>query len=215
MKRKIIQIDESLCNGCGQCVTACAEGAIKIINGKAKLVSDQYCDGLGTCLGHCLTGALKIIEREADTFKQQQETKPKTCNCPSLNKYHINEKDKNHNLPNWPIQLSLISPDADCLKNKELVIAADCTAFAAPDFKDALPENSALLIGCPKLDNARDYIEKLAQIFQNTSPEKVTVLRMVVPCCSALTKIVESALALANKTNINFEEKIVSIGGRC
>lgn len=198
MKRKIIHIDENLCNGCSQCVTACAESAIKIINGKAKIISDQYCDGLGHCLGHCPTGALTIVEREAEAF-QQPEKKPSHCQCPSLN---------NH-LPNWPIQLSLVPPQAEFLKNKEIVIAADCTAFSAPNIHQLLSKNSALLIGCPKLDDARGYIEKLTQIFQNADPLKVTVIRMEVPCCRALSTITQSALLLAHKTSIGFDEKII------
>ena len=209
MKKKIIQIDESLCNGCGKCTTACAMEAIKIIDGKAKLVSEQYCDGLGNCLDHCPTGALKIVERESGSCKKQQERTP--CECKTADKYHVDKK--NSNLQNWPIQLSLVPAKADFLKNKELIVAADCTAFALSNIKELLPDNSALLIGCPKLDNAHNYIEKLTQILRNASLTQITVVRMEVPCCSALSAITQSAISLANKLSLSFEEKIISING--
>ena len=218
MKRKIIKIDEELCNGCGNCVTACAESAIKIVDGKAKLISDQYCDGLGVCIGHCPTGALEIIEREADEFQLPEEHAAEqnsfsACQCPSLNSNAISNKISCCSLQSWPIQLMLIPESAAFLQDKELVIAADCTAFAMFNIKELVPENAALVIGCPKLDDAQGYVTKLANIFQNAHTKKVTVLRMEVPCCSGLTAITEAAIANSG-LEVILVERIISIDGK-
>lgn len=206
MQKQIIKIDESRCTGCGNCATACAGGAIKIVNGKAKLVAAEYCDGLGNCIGHCPHGALTIGDCEILANKQSEIESP--CQCPSMQYYQLTD---NNTLPNWPIQLALIPATASFLKNKELIIAADCTAFASPQIRAIFSPQTAMLIGCPKLDTTHNYIEKLTHIFQNANPQKVTVLRMEVPCCSMLTKMVQTALTLAQKTNIEFTEQIVSI----
>lgn len=229
MKRNIIEINEDLCNGCGQCVTACAEGAIKMINGKAKLVSDMYCDGLGTCIGHCPTGALKIIEREAPEFdlqkteeylaakKEKASPPPKPsvpCGCPSLQNIDAQKQKRAGSLQSWPIQIALVSPYATFLKGCDLVIAADCTAFAMSDLRDRMPEDAIYLIGCPKLDDGNAYVEKLAHIFKENKPRSITVPRMEVPCCSGLTMIVQQAIAQSETTDIPFKEMIISLDGR-
>lgn len=228
MKRNIIEINEDLCNGCGQCVTACAEGAIKMINGKAKLVSDVYCDGLGACIGHCPTGALKIIEREAPDFDLEKTeahlatqkaniTPPKTppvCSCPSLQNIDTKKSRQADSLKSWPIQIALVSPYATFLKDCDLVIAADCTAFAMSDLRDRMPEDAIYLIGCPKLDDGNAYVEKLAHIFKENKPRSITVPRMEVPCCSGLTMIVQQAMAQSETTDIPFKEIIISLDGR-
>ncbi len=226
MKRNIIEINEDLCNGCGHCVTACAEGAIQMINGKAKLVSDVYCDGLGVCIGHCPTGALKIIEREAPEFDLQKteehlaakkpvaEKPASPCGCPSLQNIDVKKQKKANSLQSWPIQISLVSPFATFLQGCELVIAADCTAFAMSDLKDRMSKDAIYLIGCPKLDDGNAYVEKLAHIFKENKPKSITVARMEVPCCSGLTMIIKQAIAQSETADIPFKEMIVSLDGR-
>lgn len=196
MQRKIIKINEKLCNGCGHCANACAEGAIKIINGKAKLISDQYCDGLGNCIGHCPTGALKIIEREAESFNQSVSNiskKPRsTCPGQILNTQHSP-------LNNWPIQLALAPEHADYFNNAELIIAADCTAFAYLHYHQDLLKDKVLLICCPKLDDSEPYLRKLNAIFAQHHIKSISIIKMHVPCCSKLTTIIRAALQLSEK----------------
>lgn len=234
VKRKIIQIDENLCNGCGQCVTACAEQAIQIIDGKARLISDQYCDGLGACLGECPQRALKIIERDADEFDEaavkQHLQKPMPQNnghqtfavggCPSaqvkiltssplgqgLTQKRISE------LSHWPVQIRLVQPGAAFLKNAELLIAADCTPVAYPDFHGDFLRGKAVMIGCPKFDDARAYIEKFAQIFRTANIKSVTVMVMEVPCCQSLPVIVNEGMKLAG-IHLPMEKVVISAGG--
>ncbi len=229
MKRNIIEINEDLCNGCGHCVTACAEGAIQMIDGKAKIVSDQYCDGLGVCIGHCPTGALKIIEREAPEFDLEatekhlavqkakaapQKVQQPACGCPSLQNIDTKEQKKAGSLQSWPIQISLVSPYAPFFQDCDLVIAADCAAFAMTDLRDHMPEDAIYIIGCPKLDDGNAYVEKLAEIFKANKPKSITVPRMEVPCCSGLTMIIQQAMAQSETTDIPFKEMIISLDGR-
>lgn len=211
--RSIISIDEEKCDGCGMCVNACAEGAIKIINGKAKLVNEIYCDGLGACLGSCPKGAITIVEREAKPFNEEATKKylqllknlePPVCECLS--------SVKDHKLNNWPIQLRLISVNAPFLRNADLLIAADCTAFSCKRFHENLLKDRKLLIACPKLDDSNLYLEKLTAIFELNNIKSLLVLRMTVPCCGGLSWIVQESLQRANK-KISFEEKIIDVDG--
>ncbi|MEW6350201.1 MAG: 4Fe-4S dicluster domain-containing protein [Thermodesulfobacteriota bacterium] len=231
--RKIIQIDEDLCNGCGECIITCAEGALEIIDGKAKLVADRYCDGLGACLGECPTGALKIIERDADDFdeaavehrldelknaKAVEPTLP--CGCPStrLQTFAAPYREQGPHTPgvsaltHWPVQIKLVPPNAPFLLNADLLVAADCTAYAHPDFHREFLAGKVLMIGCPKFDDVELYIQKFVQIFRQTPIKSVTTLVMEVPCCSGLPMIVRRAMELAGKS-IPTEEIVISVRG--
>lgn len=241
--RKIIEIDEDKCNGCGDCVVACAEGAIEIIDGKAKVIADKYCDGLGACIGECPEDALKIVEREADDFDEaaveellktkaeQKKTEEKTlaCGCPSAamktfpmagnsdpcscSDQPVMKKEKgSSHLGHWPVQIRLVPPGAPFLKNAELVIAADCVPVAYPDFHEDFLKGKAIMIGCPKFDNADEYIEKLAQVFAASGIKSITSVVMEVPCCSAMPVIVKKALEKSG-IDIPFEEVVVSAQG--
>ncbi len=237
--RKIIEINEDLCTGCGDCVPNCAEGAIQIVDGKAKLVADLYCDGLGACMGHCPEGALKIIERDADEYDEEEVKKllhsqgrefvpqdhapaaPETPPaCPSVRLKVLNtsmaqphsEGTTASALAHWPVQLMLIPPTAPFLKNADILIAADCTAFASADFHSAHLAGKALLIGCPKLDNAQAYVEKITEIFQEAEPKSMSVLVMEVPCCSGMKMLVEKAAELSG-TKVSVETTVLGING--
>jgi ferredoxin len=229
-KRKIIEIDEALCDGCGQCVPACAEGAIQVIDGKARLVSEIYCDGLGACLGECPKGALKVIEREADEFdpeaveeylkhKEAQRHEEKPC-CPAMHIMSIKKTGQEverasygvSELMNWPVQIRLVPSSAPFLKGSHLLVAADCTAFAYPDFHKDFLQGKVLLVGCPKLDDIDEYVRKFAEIFTVANIQKITVLTMEVPCCSKLPKIIEKAMSIAGK-DIPIEEVVISVRG--
>jgi len=241
IKRNIIQIDEELCNGCGQCVTGCAEGALEIIDGKAKLVAEVYCDGLGACIGECPTGALKIIQRDAEDFDEEaveerlktvtiskkQESGKMPCGCPSSNIQtfapgscscgEANEPEVSHSrgseLTHWPVQIRLVPPTAPFLKNADLLVAADCTGFAYPDLHRELLKGKTLLIGCPKFDDTREYVEKFGEIFRASSIKSVTVAVMEVPCCSSLPEIVKMGMKYAGK-QIPLEKVVISNRGK-
>lgn len=242
--RKIIEIDEERCDGCGQCASACAEGAIAIIDGKARLVSDVYCDGLGACIGECPQDALHIIEREAPEFdpeavehylkekQEKEEAAPKEeislapampCGCPSSNIRTFNvpsgaaaraasgEKTPSA-LSHWPVQIRLVPANAPFLKGAHLLVAADCTAVACPNFhRDFLP-GKVVMLGCPKFDNTQEYIKKFTDIFQQAGIRSITVLDMEVPCCSALPAIVRKAMELADK-QVPMEEVTIGVQG--
>jgi len=231
--RKIIQIDENLCDGCGQCVIACAEAAIEIIDGKARVIADRYCDGLGACLGECPQGALTIIEREADEFDEQavstrvqeqqqvQDTEKPISQCPSAQTRQFAARTPStqssaapsqSELSTWPVQLSLVAPDTPFLDNADLLVAADCTPFAYPDLhRDFLP-GRVLLCGCPKFDDQEAYVQKITSIFEHNTIRSVTVLIMEVPCCSGMPKIIEKALEASGK-KIPVETVVVGIEG--
>jgi Pyruvate/2-oxoacid:ferredoxin oxidoreductase delta subunit len=236
-KRNIVVIDEDKCNGCGLCVSACAEGAIQLVDGKAKLVSDTYCDGLGACLGECPQDAITIEQREAVAFDEEaakehmasmQETKQplgqteKACGCPGANARMIDRSTQNHKRPtgesvpsaltNWPVQINLVPVNAPYLQGAELLISADCAPFAFADFHTKLLPGKVLLIGCPKLDDANVYVEKLGQIFANSGVKSITIVRMEVPCCGGLTQIIKQALAISG-TKIPVTEVTVGISG--
>jgi Pyruvate/2-oxoacid:ferredoxin oxidoreductase delta subunit len=227
--RKIIRIDEEKCNGCGVCVPSCVEGAIQIIDGKARLVSETYCDGLGACLGECPLDAITIEEREAPEFDEiaamkhaaRAGTKEPVHACPSTRLmsfgHHAGvaenpaEKRRPSMLTNWPVQLTLVPPNAPFLKNSDLLLAADCVPFAYPDFHREFLVGKALLIACPKLDDYEAHLYKLTQVFKQAQPRSVTVLRMEVPCCGGLTHLASQA---ARDAGVDLRITEVTIGVR-
>lgn len=265
MKRDIITIDEDKCNGCGECVGGCPEGALQIIDGKARLVNDLFCDGLGACIGNCPQGAIKIENKEAEPYDEfktmenivkggenvikahlkhlkdhgqseyfnqaleflntrslqipnfEEQTK---CNCPSTMSKKIERKDSGvenvdmtPQLNNWPIQLSLMNPDAPYFENADLVISADCVPFSYPKFHQRFLKDKVLIMFCPKLDKTIDsYIEKLTYIFETKNIKTITIVHMEVPCCSGVEIVVRRALENANKI-ITIKDYTISISG--
>lgn len=221
MIRKIVRIDEEKCNGCGQCATACAEGAIAIIEGKARLVSETYCDGLGACLGECPQDAITIEGREAAAFDIEAVEEhlahphaptagpePLPCGCPgtatrALERASGLDACLSEAIPsqlgNWPVQLRLVPPTAPYLRGAKLLIAADCVPFAFADFHRTFLADRVLLIGCPKLDDAAFYRQKLALIFRDNDIQSVDVVHMEVPCCFGLVQLVAQAAAESGK----------------
>ena len=221
--RDIIEIDEDLCNGCGQCITGCAEGALALVDGKAKLVSDIYCDGLGACLGHCPTGALKIIQRGAPDFDEEAAMsrvramnaapapaeKPK--GCPGSRGMTLAPRSATAasepaagtalGLSFWPVQLKLAPPEAPALESPVLTLASDCSAFASPDFHPTfLGEGYPLVMACPKLDPVEPYIDKLAAILKaHPMISELRVPMMSVPCCGGLGYIATQAIKKAGR----------------
>jgi len=212
MIRQIIKINEEECNGCGLCVTACHEGAIVMVNGKAKLLRDDYCDGLGNCLPVCPTNAITFEEREAAAFDEaavMENTEKKqpqnlACGCPGTQSKTLERKVSNeikqethtqieNHLNQWPVQIKLAPPNAHYFDNARLLIAADCSAYAYGNFHNEFMKNKITLIGCPKLDEG-DYSEKLTAIFELNNIKSVTVVRMEVPCCSGIEYAVKTAL---------------------
>jgi ferredoxin len=269
MKRKIIKIDETKCNGCGLCIPNCPEGALGIFDGKARIVSELSCDGLGACIGHCPQNAISIEEREAEKYNELVVIKnivksgPQTlkahlhhlkshnqteylkqalnylkennisipifenktsCSCPgskiidrTQNTNTNTDNDKNYNIKSelrqWPVQLSLLNPNASYLKNADLLISADCVPFTYANFHQKFLKDKILIIFCPKLDSDIEmYIEKLTTILKENNINSITITRMEVPCCSETTKIVEEALKRSNK-NILLKEYTISLQG--
>lgn len=217
MLRRIININEELCNGCGACANACHEGAIEMVDGKAKLIRDDYCDGLGDCLPACPTGAISFQVREAAAYdeaavKAHMESKAKTqslpCGCPGMHSKSIKRNpsssaDNNgfsseSRLMQWPVQIRLVPVNAPYFENSNLLIAADCTAYAYGDFHNKFFAGKIALIGCPKLDD-EDYAEKLGEILRNNNILSVTVVRMEVPCCGGIEHSVRRALEQSGK----------------
>lgn len=222
MKRNIISIDEEKCNGCGLCVNACHEGALQMIDGKAKLVSESYCDGLGNCLPECPTGAIKIEEREAadfdevavqkhiETNKKVEQIQPKTlaCGCPGTHSKSIERKteaptqavvqEAQSELRQWPVQIKLAPANAPYFNNANLLIAADCAAYSYANFHQTFMKNKITLIGCPKLDEG-DYADKLTDILAMNEIKSVSVVRMEVPCCGGIVSAVKTALQRSGK----------------
>ncbi len=274
-KRKIILIDETKCNGCGLCIPNCPEGALQIIDGKARLISDLFCDGLGACIGHCPEGAITIEEREAEPYNERkvmeniitqgknvikahllhlkehgafklvneaieilkekgievqpeqylQEMQPHThasVNCPGAKVMDFSVEQKNTSQPinpssitqlrQWPVQIKLVPPVAPFLNNADLLIAADCVPFAYPNFHGDFLRRKVLLVGCPKLDDAAYYEEKLTQTFRQNTIRSITILHMEVPCCFGMVQIVQNALAASGK-NIPIEDITITIKG--
>jgi NAD-dependent dihydropyrimidine dehydrogenase PreA subunit len=220
MKRTIIKIDQEKCTGCGLCVPACAEGALQIIDGKARLVSEKFCDGLGACLGKCPTGALVVETREAEEFDEEAaKAQGKTSHIsedagPSVQVIALPSGSKSEavTLSQWPIQLLLVPSNAPFLKGADLVIAADCVAFAYPSFHVNFLRGRKLIIGCPKLDDVQFYRKKLEAIFKESQPQSITVVNMEIPCCSGLHKVVKEALVSAS-LNIPLKQEIIGIRG--
>ncbi len=228
--RNIVKIDEEKCDGCGECVHACAEGAIKIIDGKAKLISEIYCDGLGACIGHCPQDAITVEQRESAEFDeeatkkhlaQQESAQPQgEFVCPGVATQNIRQKstpaeaetDVPSQLANWPIQLMLIPPQAPYLKEADLLLAADCVAFAMGNFHNNLLKDRVVIIACPKLDNAEFYIKKLSEIIKINKLKSLKVVHMEVPCCFGLTHITQEAIA-ASETEIAFDDVTVNLKG--
>ena len=297
-KRKIIKVDEAKCTGCGGCIPNCPEGALQVIDGKARLVSDLFCDGLGACVGHCPEGAMTVEEREAEPYDEAkvmanivtagpntiaahlkhlkdhsaceyyeqavaylkehnvpnpEKSKAKSqepklaCGCPGSAVHALDPQSAISNLQsevprgcpgsavrdltpsdtrsldpsipgrpsalrNWPIQITLVPPSAPYLKGADLLISADCVGSSHPNFHDELVKGKVLLIGCPKLDDADAYLEKLTQMFTESTPKSVTCAHMTVPCCSGLVQIVKQAIADSGKT-IPFAEVIIDVKG--
>ena len=214
MLRKIIKIDEEKCVGCGLCANACHEGAIGIVNKKAKLLRDDYCDGLGNCLPVCPTGAISFEEREAEAYNKEVAPKrvaakaePLACGCPGTNAKTL-ERPATHSAPQsfevtsqlgqWPCQIKLVPVNAPYFENANLLISADCAAYAYGNFHGQFMRNKITIIGCPKLD-VGDYSEKLTEIIKNNNIKSVTVVRMEVPCCGGIENAVITALKNSDK----------------
>jgi len=210
MIRKIITIDEEKCNGCGLCADACHEGAIGMVNGKAKLLREDYCDGLGDCLPACPTGAIRFEEREAPAYNEaavqaakQAKKAPLPCGCPgsacqSVQPAQAQQVAIPSQLRNFPVQIKLVPVNGPWFEDADLLIAADCTAYAYGNFHNRFMQGKVTLIGCPKLD-AVNYAEKLEQIFANNDIKSITVVRMQVPCCGGLSHAVTTALQNSGK----------------
>jgi len=231
MIRKIIKIDESKCDGCGLCVSACHEGAIGLVDGKAKLLRDDYCDGLGNCLPVCPTEAISFEEREAAEFDEtavkanMESVQPETlaCGCPGTHSKTIARYDRNEpihekaasvatHLNQWPVQIKLVPVNAPYFKNANLLVAADCAAYAFGNFHNEFMRNRITLIGCPKLDEG-DYSEKLTAILKQNEIKSVTVVRMEVPCCGGIEHAVKTALLNCGKL-IPWQIVVLSTDGK-
>jgi len=245
IKRKIIQIDEDKCDGCGVCVPSCAEGAIQVVDGKARLIAEKYCDGLGACLKECPQDALHVIEREAEDFDEKaveehlqdtdnahsahgghkEEPEAMPCGCPSANiqsfapvagceqaNQPVAQSSAASALTHWPIQIRLVPPSAPFLKGADLLVAADCTPAAYPNFHRDFLKGKAVMIGCPKFDEAQAYVQKFADIFKTAGVKSVTVLTMEVPCCQGLPAIVKKGMELSGK-KVPMTQVIISAKG--
>jgi Pyruvate/2-oxoacid:ferredoxin oxidoreductase delta subunit len=235
--RKIVSIDESKCDGCGLCIVNCAESALAIIDGKAKLIKDLYCDGLGACLGHCPQDAITIIEREAEEFdekaveellkaqgKKTEATHSEQHNhehahhggCPGSRMRMIQRKEVEEDsdvkltskLRQWPVQLQLVPATAPYLKKADLLVTADCVPFAYANYHNDFLKGKAVVVGCPKLDDTRYYAEKLGDIIKLNDLESITVLRMEVPCCSGIAQATKMG---RDSSGINIPIKVVTI----
>lgn len=239
VKRKIIEIDEERCDGCGQCVPACAEGAIQVVEGKARLVAEKYCDGLGACLGECPNDALRIIERKAEDFDEQtveEHLKSKgqaqspaesamACGCPSaqIQNFIPPRSCQEFNQPvfsstagsalsHWPVQIRLVPPTAPFLKGADLLVAADCTPVAYPHFHQNFLRGKVVMVGCPKFDEVQAYVQKFADIFRTADIKSITLVVMEVPCCQGLPMIVKKGMEMANK-KIPLAQVVISTRG--
>jgi ferredoxin len=231
-KRNIIEIDRERCNGCGACVSACAEGAIAIVDGKAQVISDIFCDGLGNCIGECPQDALKIVVREADDFDEEavgrhlkmqssrSGSHSPSCQCPSSAVRQIETKAACAGVPSaipsalatWPVQLNLVPAHAPFLKGADLLVASDCTAFAYAGFHGDFLLGRVLLTGCPKLDDRELYVDKFAAIFKQNDIRSISIVVMEVPCCQGMPMIVKAGLKAAGKS-VPLETVVVSVGG--
>jgi ferredoxin len=223
MKRSIVEIDEELCNGCGLCIPNCAEGALDIVNNKAKLVSDVYCDGLGACLGHCPQDAIKIIEREADPFDEGAvhdylaQIKAQSVGCPSIASVNLDvpplkSQHGKSALRNWPVQLNLVPFKSSMFNDADLLVVADCVPIAHPNFHSSLLSGRTIVMGCPKFDNIKDYAQKLGIILEENNIRSITVATMEVPCCSALNRVLDLAVESSGKF-VPIRKHVVSVKG--
>jgi len=236
MKRDILRIDEELCNGCGQCIPNCHEGALKIINGKAKLISEVMCDGLGACIGHCPEGAITIESREAERFdekkviemmknseNQDHQHQDSERGCPGSRERVIEKSHSGYNftvttdqtseLRHWPVQMHLLNPNAPFLRDSDLLLAADCVAFSLGNFHSIYLKGKSLAIACPKLDHDLEiYVEKLTGMIDIAKVNTITVMMMEVPCCGGLMQMVKAALAGASR-KIPVKQLIISLSG--
>jgi len=229
--RNVVRIDADKCTGCGLCATACAEGAIQIVHGKARLVSDSYCDGLGACLGHCPEGAITIEQREACEFDEQavkkHMTQPQNQEplfvCPGMAAHQWPKQEDTapseagseeipSQLSHWPVQLTLVSPAAPQFADADLLLVADCVPVAVGDFHRRFLKDHSIVIGCPKLDDTSPYIEKLAEILQRNNLRSLMVVHMEVPCCSGLTRVAREAIVRSGKA-MAFLDITVSLRG--
>ncbi len=232
--RKIIEINEELCDGCGQCVPDCAEGALQIVDGKVKMMADKYCDGLGACLGACPRDALQIIERQADEFDEEavmeflqsrkgQEKKPAAAAptmakfatpCQAANKPRIDlgGPGSDSSLSHWPVQIRLVPAQAPFLQDADLLVAADCVPVAYPHFHRDFLADRVVMMGCPKFDDVNGYIQKFVEVFQQAKPRSIKLAIMEVPCCGGMRMIVREALKQAGQ-DIPLEEVVISARG--
>ncbi len=235
--RKIIEIDEEKCTGCGLCIIDCAESALEIVDGKAKLVGDVYCDGLGACLGSCPEGALTVIEREADEFdeevamerakrleeaKKAVEAEPLACGCPGTAAMTLKNEDScgcteqegeiASGLGHWPIKLQLLGPDMPFLKGADLLLLADCAGASYPELHRGLLPGKAVAMGCPKLDDLEAHIERLAELVKFAGLKSITVVRMQVPCCRGFVHAAEQAVQRAG-VELPLREMVISPKG--
>ena len=210
IKRKIVSINEDLCNGCGSCIPKCAEGALQIVNGKARIIKDTYCDGLGACLGECPQGAITITEREAEPFSENEVhahlKKTAIAAQPFTAQVGVSAQK-----PQWPVKLNLVPVKAPFFENAHLLLSADCAPVALENFH-SLMIGKRVIIGCPKFEDARAYAPKLTEIFKQNNLVSVSVIHMEVPCCSGLKWAVNKALELSSK-QIPVKEYEVKIGG--
>jgi ferredoxin len=239
VKRKIIHIDDERCDGCGACVPSCAEGAIQIVDGRAKIVAEKYCDGLGACIGECPKGALSVEERVAEEFDEeaveeylasQEREEPAeeltmACGCPSSRIQTFApspsretasdaavQNESPSALTHWPVQIRLVPPTAPFLHGAHLLVVADCTPVAYPHFHRDFLKGKVVMMGCPKFDDVKGYVKKFTDIFREADIKEVTILDMEVPCCSALPSIVKRAIESAGK-KIPLEEVTISSRG--
>ena len=232
MKRDILKIDEELCNGCGQCVPNCHEGALQIIDGKVRLVSELMCDGLGACIGHCPEGAITIETREAEPYNEiqvlvaQHHSPPQLHldggGCPGSRTMVIEKSgqtltdlssDQPSELRQWPVQMHLVNPNAPYFRSADLLLAADCVAFSMGAFHSKHLRGKSLAIACPKLDNGTDsYVEKLTAMIDIAKVNTITVMMMEVPCCGGLLHMVRTALSNATR-KVPVKKMIVGING--
>lgn len=217
IKRKIVEIDEQKCDGCGLCIPNCAEGALKIIDGKARLVSDVYCDGLGECLGHCPKDAISIIERNALAFdeiavSEYLKEHELQINHEVITTSQVKDK-KESNLYNWPVQLNLVPIIAPFWENADLLLMADCVAVAQPELHSKLLLGKSVMIGCPKFDNFQQYVDKLTKILRQNNVHSLTVAFMEVPCCNGLKAIANQALEASGKM-IPTQNLVITVKGK-
>jgi len=236
--RKIIEIDEERCDGCGQCVPDCAEGALKVVDGKVKILAEKFCDGLGACLQACPTGALKIVEREADEFDEEAvmelleerkagdkkvqagivspglaDVKFETpCQAANRPRFDFAPEKTGSALTHWPVQIRLVPAQAPFLQNADLLVVSDCVPVAYPYFHRDFLADRAVMMGCPKFDDVNGYIQKFIEVFQTAKPRSIKLAIMEVPCCGGMRMIVKEALKQANM-DIPLEEVVITARG--